>query len=66
MKADGVPAEAIVLYVDVVTGEYGASYNIGIPYRFNSFGEIGLAVYSENGNERVKNTEITANVYYVR
>lgn len=67
MKATGVPAEAIVLYVDIVTGQYGGRYNIGVPYRFNSTNEIGIAVYSEaGGNERVKNTEITANVYYIR
>lgn len=49
------------------TSEDGCMKAIGVPYRFNSNNEIGIAVYSEaEGNERVKNTEITANVYYVR
>lgn len=67
MKADGVPIGAIVMYVDIVNGSSNGRYNVGVPYRFNSSNEIGIAVYSEaGGNERVKNTKLTANVYYVK
>ena len=67
MKAEGVPIGAVVLYVDISTGSNGGVYNIGLPYRYNMSGEIGIAVCSEkDGAGRIKNQEITASVYYVK
>lgn len=67
MKAEGVPIGAVVLYVDISTGSKDGVYNIGLPYRYNLRGEIGIAVCSEKDEAgRVKNQEIAANVYYVR
>ena len=67
MKAEGVPIGAVVLYVDISTGSNDGVYNIGLPYRYNMSGEIGIAVCSEkDGAGRIKNQEITASVYYVK
>lgn len=67
LKAEGVPIGAVVLYVDISTGSKDGVYNIGLPYRYNLSGEIGIAVCSEkDGAGRVKNQEIAASVYYVR
>lgn len=67
MKAEGVPIGAVVLYVDISTGSTDGVYNIGLPYRYNMSGEIGIAVCSEkDGVGRVKNQKITASVYYVK
>lgn len=67
IKAEGVPIGAVVLYVDISTGATDGVYNIGLPYRYNMSGETGIVVCSEkDGVGRIKNQEITANVYYVK
>ena len=67
MKAKGVPIGAVVLYVDISTGSNDGVYNIGLPYRYNMSGEIGITVCSEkDGFGRVKNQKIAASVYYVK